>query len=155
MNEIVNQFLQAGDKSMPKMHLKQPGFTYGACVPFPPKKERIKKIMQTGNTDFIYRNELDKVCFQNYMAYCKSKGLARRTQSGKVFRDKAFKIESDPKYDGHQRGLASMISKIFEKYSGGSGVATEPNYQLVNEFHKQIVRKLKGRKVYSSFRDNI
>ena len=63
--------------------------------------------MQTGNTDFIYTNELDKACFQHDMAYDKAKDLVRRTQSDKVLRDKAFKIASDPKYDGYQRGLAS------------------------------------------------
>ena len=107
--------------------------------------------MQTGNTDFIYRNELDKACFQHDMAYGKSKDLAKRTQSDKVLRDEAFKIASDPKYDGYQRGLASMIQKFFEKYSDRSGVATEPSYQL----HKQIIRKFKRRKVYLLFRDNI
>ena len=63
--------------------------------------------MQTGNTDFIYKNELDKACFQHDMAYGKAKDLARGTQSVKVLRDKAFKIASDPKYDGYQRRLAS------------------------------------------------
>ena len=56
---------------MPKMHLKQPGFTYTTCGPFTKKKERIEKFMQTGNTDFIYKNELDKAYFQHDMAYSK------------------------------------------------------------------------------------
>ena len=60
MNEIVNTFLLVGDKFMPKMHLKQPGFTYSACGPFGKNKERIEKFMKTGNTNFIYKNELDK-----------------------------------------------------------------------------------------------
>ena len=90
------------------------------------------------------------------MAYGKSKDLAKRLQSDKVLRDKAFKIASDPKYDGYQRGLASMVYKFFDKKSSGSGVAAiEPNYQLANELHRQIIRKFKRRKVYSSFRDNI
>ena len=63
MNEIVNTFLLVGDKFIPEMHLKQPGFTYSACGPFTRNKERIEKFMQTGNTDFICRNELDKACF--------------------------------------------------------------------------------------------
>ena len=151
----MNKFLLAGDELMPEMHLKQLGFTYSACGPFTRNKEGIEKFMQTGNTDFIYRNELDKACFQHDMAYGKSKDLIKRTQSDKVLRDKAFKHVSDPKYDGYQRGLASMICKLFNKKSSGSGVATEPNYQLANELHKQIIRKFKGRKVYSSFRDNI
>ena len=111
--------------------------------------------MQTGNTNFIYRNELDKACFQHDMAYGKSKDLVKRTQSDKVLRDKAFKIASDPKYDGYQRGLASITYKFFDKKSSGSGADAEPNYQLANELHKQIIRKCKRRKVYSSFRDNI
>ena len=69
MNEIVNKFLLAGDKFMPGMHLKQHGFTFSACVPFTRNKKRIEKFMAAGNTDFIYRNDLDKVCFQNDMAY--------------------------------------------------------------------------------------
>ena len=128
MNEIINKFLLVGDKFMPEMHLKQPGFTYSACDPLAKNKEGIEKFMQTGNADFIYKNELDKACFQHDKAYGKSKDLAKRTQSDKVLRDKAFKIASDPKYDGYQRGLASMVYKIFDKKSSGSGIANEPNY---------------------------
>ena len=80
-------------------------------------KERIEKFLQTGNTNFIYRNKLDKACFQHDIAYGKSKDLTKRTQSDKVLRDKAFKIESDPKYDSYQRGLASMVYKLFDKKS--------------------------------------
>ena len=95
--------------------------------------------MQTGNTDFIYRNELDKACFQHDMAYGKSKDLVKRTQSDKVLRDKAFKIASDPKYDGCQRGLASMVYKFFDKTSSVRRVANEPNYQCASELHRQII----------------
>ena len=91
--------------------------------------------MQKGNRDFIYRNDLDKACFQHDMTYGKSKDLAKTTQSDKVLRDKAFKIASNPKYDGYQRGLASMVYMFFDKKSSGSGVATEPNYQLANKLH--------------------
>ena len=112
MNKIINKFLLAGDKFMPEMHLKQPGFTYSACGPFTKNKERIEKFMQTGNTDFIYKNELDRACFQHDMAYGKSKDLEKRTQSDKVLRDKAFKIAKNPKYDDYQRGLTSMIYKF-------------------------------------------
>ena len=89
---------------MPERHLKQPRFTYSACVPFTKNKEGIEKFMQTGNTDFIYKNQLDKPCFQHGMAYGKSKILTKRTQSDNVLREKAFKIASDPKYHGYQRG---------------------------------------------------
>ena len=81
------------------MNLKQPGFTYSACGSFTKNKERTGKFMQTGNTDFIYRNEIDKACFQCDMAYGKTKDLVKRIQSDKVLKDKAFKISSDPKYD--------------------------------------------------------
>ena len=118
------------------------------------KKERIEQFMRTGNTDFIYKNEFDKACFQHDMAYGKSKDLVKRTQSDKVLRDKAFKIASDPKYDGYQRGLASMVDKFFDKKSKGSGITNESNYQLANELHKPIITKSKKRKVYSSFKDN-
>ena len=97
--------------------------------------------MQAGKTDFIYRNELDEACFQHDMVYGKTKDLAKRTQSDKVLRDKAFKIASDPKYDGYQRGLASMVYKFFDKKSKGSGIINEPNYQLANELHKPVIRK--------------
>ena len=100
MNEIVNKFLLVGDKFMPEMHLKQPGFTYSACGPFTRNKERIEKFMQTGNTDVTYRNELDKLAF-NMMWLMVNQDLAKRTQSDKVLRNKAFKIASDPKYDGY------------------------------------------------------
>ena len=69
------------------------------------------------------------------MIWLKSKHLAKRAQSDKVLRDKAFKIASDPKYDGYQRGLASMVYKFFDKKSSGSGVGNEPNYQLADELH--------------------
>ena len=119
------------------------------------KIKTIEKFMQTGNTDFIYKNELDKACFQHDMAYGKSKDLVKRTQSDKVLRAKAFKVASDPKYAGYQRGLASMVYKFFDKKSSGRGIVNESNYQLANELHKSIIRKFKKIKIYSSFRDNI
>ena len=120
MNEVINKFVLAGDKFLPEMHIRELGFTYSVCGPFTKNNERIKKFMQTGNTDFIYKNELDKACFQHDMAYGKSKDLVKRTQSDKVLRDKAFKIASSPKYNGYQRGLASMVYKFFDKKSMSS-----------------------------------
>ena len=73
MNEIVNMFLLVGNKFMPEIHLKQTGFTYSACGPFTKNEERIDKFMTIGNTDFIYKNELDKACFHHDMACGKSK----------------------------------------------------------------------------------
>ena len=82
-----NNFLLAGDEFMPEMHLRQPGFTYSTCGPFTKNKERIQKIKETGNTYFVYKNELDKACFQHDMAYGYSKDLEGRTQSDKVLRN--------------------------------------------------------------------
>ena len=79
MNEIVNKFLLVGDKFMPEMHLKQPGFTYSACGPFTKNKERIEKCMQTEN--LFYKNELDKACVQHDMTNGKTKDLVKITQS--------------------------------------------------------------------------
>ena len=82
-------------------------------VYLPKTKKRIEKFMAASNTDFIYKNELDKACFQHDMAYGKSKDLSKVTQSDKVLRDKAFEIASDPKYDVYQRELASMVYEFF------------------------------------------
>ena len=115
MNEIANKFLLVGDKFMPEMHLKQPGFTYSACGLFTKNKERIEKFMQTGNTKFIYKNELDEA-----MVY-------------KFFGKKSTTLNK----------------------SSGSSIVNERNYLLGNELLKPIIGKLKKRRVYSSFRDNI
>ena len=93
MNEIVNKFLLAGDEFMPEMHLKQLGFTYSACRPFTKNKERIQKLKETRDTSYIYKNELDKACFQHDMAYGDFKDLARRTASDKVLRDKVYEVK--------------------------------------------------------------
>ena len=115
------------------MHLKQPRFAYSACGPFTKNKERIENFMQTGNIDFIYRNKLDKACFQHDMAYGKRKNLLKGTQSNKVLKGKAFGIASNPNCDGYQRRLASMVYKFFDKKSKGSGIVTnKPHYQLAN-----------------------
>ena len=119
--------------------------------------------MKTGNIDFIYKNELDKACFQHDMAYGKSRDLIKFSYLSiywsinlfDLVKSKAFKIASDPKYDGYQRVLASMIYNFFDKKYSESGIINESNYQLANELHKPIIKKFKKRKVYSSFRDNI
>ena len=159
MNDIINKFLLAGDKFMPEMHLKQPGLTYSACGPFTKNKERIQKFKQTGDSRQIYKNELDKACFRIF------KDLAKRTAADKVLRDKAFNITKDQKYDGYQRGLASMVYKFFDKKTAGSGVtmlankstikSMPQNEQLAEDIHKIIIRKFKKGKVYSAFKGNI
>ena len=121
MNKIVNKFLLAQDKFMPEMHLKQPGFTYSSCGPFTKNKERIQNFKETGDTSYIYKL-LDKACFQHDMTYEDFKDLKRRTAPDKILRDKAFNIAKNSKYDGYQRGLASMIYKFFDKKSAGGDV---------------------------------
>ena len=129
MNEVVNKFLLVGNKFMPEMHLKQPRFTYSACGPFTQTKKRIEKFMLTGDTNFIYKNELDKACFQHDMAYGKTKDLVKITQLDKALKDKLFKIASDPKYDDYQRELTSMVYKFLAKNSSGNGMV---NKQFIN-----------------------
>ena len=157
MNNIINKFLLAGDKFMPEMHLRQ--FVYSACGPFTRHKERIKKFKQTGDTRYIYRNDLDKACFQHNSAYADHKDLINRTKADKVLKDKAYDIASNPEYDGYQRSLASMVYKFFDKKSMGSGMAkstAEPSSLiLANELDKPVIKKYNKRKVYSQFKDNI
>ena len=88
------------------MHLRQPQFTCSACGPFTKNKERIQKFQETGDSRYIYENELDKACFQHDMAYRDFKNLAKRTAADTVLREKAFNIAKDLKYDAYQRGLA-------------------------------------------------
>ena len=157
MNNVINKFLLAGDKFMPQMHLRQPRFVYNACGPFTRHKERIKEFKRTGDTRYIYRNELDKACFQHDSAYADHKDLINRTEADKVLRDKAYDIASNPKYDGYQRGVASMVYRFFDKKSTGSGFRKLKNSSsiLADELHKPIIRKFDKRKVYSQFKDNI
>ena len=161
MNNVINKFLLAGDKFMPEMHLRQPRFVYSACGPFTRHKERIKEFKRTGDTRYIYRNELNKACFQHDSAYADHKDLINRTEADKVLRDKAYDIASNPKYDGYRRGLASMVYKFFDKKSMGSGFkklknTTKPNSSiLADELHKPIIKKFDKRKVYLQFKDNI
>ena len=161
MNNVINKFLLAGDKFMPEMHLRQPLFVYSACGPFTRHKERIKEFKRTGDTRYIYRNELDKACFQHDSAYADHKDLINRTEADKVLKDKAYDVASNPKYNGYQRGLSSMVCKFFDKKSTGSDFkklknTTKPSSSiLADELHKPIIRKFNKRKVYSQFKDNI
>ena len=114
MNEIAHKFLLAGDKFLPEMHLR-----------FTKNKEKIQKFKETINSRYIYQNELDKACFQHDMVYGDFKDLSRRTASDKILRDKEFKIAKNPKYDGYQRDLSSMVYRFFDNKTSGSGVKNE------------------------------
>ena len=157
MNEIVNKFLLTGDKIMSEMYLRQPGFTYSAYRPFIKNKERIQKFKETGDSRYIYQNELDKAYIQHDMTYGDFKDLTRRTVSDKILHDKAFNIIKNWKYDRYQRGLASMVYKIFNKKTSGRTVKNKnlSNKELAEELHNPVIRKFKQRKVQSPFIDNI
>ena len=156
MNNVINKVLLLGDKFMPEIHLRQPQFTYSACGPFTRHEGRIQKFKETGDTNYVYKNELDKACFVHDVAYSNSKDLTKRTAADKNLKNRAFDIAKDPKYDGYQRGLASMVYKFFDSKVSGSGAKLIlENEQLANEHHKPIIRKFEKRKVYSTFKDNI
>ena len=153
---------------MPEMHLRQPQFVYSACGLFTRHKERIKEFKRTGDTHYIYRNELDKAYFQHDSVYADHKDLINRTEADTVLRDKAYDIASNPEYDGYQRGLASMVYKFFDKKSTakpsslermGSGIVKDTTKSssliLADELHKHVIKKFNKRKVYSQFKDNI
>ena len=106
MNNLINKFLLAGDKFMPEIHLRQPQFTYSACGPFTRHEERIQKFKETGDTNYVFKNELDKACCIHDAAYSDSKDLTKRTIADKNLKNRAFDTAKDPKYDGYQRGLA-------------------------------------------------
>ena len=170
MNNIINKFLLAVDKFMPEMHLRQPQFVYSACGPFTRHKERIIEFKRTGDTPLLYRNELDRACFKQDAAYAKYKDVENRLISDQKLRNSAYEIASNPKYDGYQRGLASMVYKLFDskvapldkKTMPGKGNAKHSSLErpknnkiLAEELHKPVIKKFNKRKVYSRFRDNI
>ena len=105
MNKIINKFLLTGNKFMPELHLKQPGFTYSAWGPFTKYHERIQKFRETDNLKHLSRNELDKACFAHVAAYVDSKDLAKRTVSDKILKDRSHEIAKNSKYDGYQGAL--------------------------------------------------
>ena len=104
----------------------------------------------------MFKNKLDKACFVHDAAYSDSKDLTKRAIADKNLKNRAFDIAKDPKYDGYQRGLASMVYKFFDsKVSGSDAKLIPENGQLAKELHKPIIRKFEKRKVYSTFQDNI
>ena len=119
-------------------------------LPFTKNKERIQKFKETGGTSYIYKNELDKACFQHDMAYGDFKDIKRRTAFDKILIDKAFNIAKNPKYGGYQKGVASMVYKLFDKKYSGSGIVnnntTKQNLQLAEELYNQLFKNLKKEK---------
>ena len=113
MNKLVNKFWLAGDKFVSTLHLTQVGFTYSACGPFTKHCERIQKFREIGDLNHICKNQLDKACFVHDTAYSDTKDLAKRTISGRTWKDRAYAIAINFKYNGYQIGLASVVCKFF------------------------------------------
>ena len=149
-NSIINKFLLAGDKFRPELHLVDPIVKrYSACGPFTKHTQRIQDFLNTNKLSYIYKNDLDKGCFQHDMAYNKFKDLEKRTQSDIVLKNKAFKIASNPKCNGYERGLASTVYKFFNSKLKGSGLKKkirEIFYKIHNylmNFINQLLESLK------------
>ena len=138
-SNVINKFLLLGDLLDMKKEFKS-----------------LKKLVIPTIYIYIYMNELDKACFTHDAAHSDSKYFTKRTVADKILKNRAFDIAKDSKYDGYQRGLASMVYKFFDSKVSGSGAKLIPeNEQLANELHKPIIRKFEKRKVYSTFKDNI
>ena len=113
-NGIINKFLLTGNKFVTELHLVDPIVKkHSGCGPFTKHTQRIQDFLNTGKLSYIYKNDLDKACFQHDMAYNKFKDLEKRTQPDKVLKNKSFKIASNLKYNGYERALASMVYKCF------------------------------------------
>ena len=113
--KLLINFLLTGNKFMPELHLKQPGFTYRACGLFTKYCARIQRFRKTGNLKHLFKNELDKNCFPHDAAYSDNKDLTKRTISDKILKDRAHEIVRNLECHGNQRALASMVYKIFDK----------------------------------------
>ena len=151
--DIINKFLLIGDTFLHEIHLWDPKVKkYSACGTFTRHKQRINDLMKDGKLSHILKNRLDAACFQHDSAYAKYKNRLNRKNSDIVLKNKALKIAMDPRINGYQRGLASMVYKFFNERTKGSGIN---NKILAEELHKPIIKNFKRRKVYSSFKDNI
>ena len=123
---------------MQELHLKQPGFTHSACVPFTKHRERLEKFRETDNLKHLYKNELNKSCFAHDGANSDSKDLAKETVSDKILKDDASEIARNWNYDGYQGALIRIIFKFIDKKT----------------LHKPVIKKFKRRNVYARFKDN-
>ena len=151
--DIINRFLLIGDKFMPEIHHWDPKVgKYSACGPFTRHKQRINDFMDDGKLSHILKNKLDAACFQHDSAYAKYKDRLNRKKSDVALKNKALEIAMNPKINGYQRGLASMVYKSFDKRTKGYGLNNEI---LAEGLHKPIIKNFKRRKVYSSFKENI
>ena len=115
-SDIINKFLLIGDEFMTEMHLWDPkAKKYSACGPFTRHPKRIDMFIKDGRLSHILKNRLDAACFQHDSAYAKYKDRANRKQSDIILKNKALKIATDPRFNGYQRRLASMVYKFFNE----------------------------------------
>ena len=121
------------------MHLRQPGFIYGACSPFTKNKERIKNFKETEDSRYIYQNKLDKAFFQHDMAYGDFKDWNRKAAADKVLCEKTFDIAKNKKYDGYEHGFASMVYKFFYKKTS-SGAAMLARLETLATWNKSAIK---------------
>ena len=140
------------DKVMPEFNLKQQGFIYSACGPFTKHCERIQKFRETGDLQHLFKNELDIACLAHDAPYSDSKELAKTTISDKILKIRAYEIARNPGYYGHERALAIIVYKFFDKKTG-SGISV--NEQLAEVLPKAVMKKFTRRKVYPIFKDNM
>ena len=159
-SDIINKFLLIGGEFMSEMHLWDPKVKkYSSCSPFTRHQKTIDMFMKDGRLSHILKNRLNAACFQHDSAYAKYKDRLNRKQSDIVLKNKALKIATDPRVNGYQRGLASMVYKFFNERTKGLGIDNKGNLlvnsQLGEELHKSIIKNFKRRRVYSSFKDNI
>ena len=145
---------------MPKLYLRQPGFTHSACRPFTKHHDRIQKFRKTADLKYIFKNKLDEACCAYDASYSDSKNLAKRTISDRILKDRAYEIVINLNYDVYQIGLASMVNKFFVTKTGleviaASKAGASVNEELAQELHKPVIKKFKRRKVSARFKDNI
>ena len=159
-SDIINKFLLIGDIFMPEMHLWDPKVKkYSACGPFTRHQKRIDMFIKDGRLIHILKKRLNAACFQHDSACAKYKDRLNRKQSDIVLKNKTLKIATDPRFNGYQGGLASMIYNFFNERTKGSGINLQEsslnNEVLAEGFHKPTIKNFKRRKVYSTFKDNI
>ena len=124
-------------KFMPELHLRQPKITCSACGPFTKLRERIQKIKETGDLNYIYKSDLDKASFAHDTAYSDSKDLSKRIVPDEILKGRVYEVAINPKYDEYERGVANMEYNSFHKKTGS---------EVSQELHKPVIKKIQEKK---------
>ena len=138
-----------------ELHLKQLRFTHSACDSFTENKERIKKFIQSGNANFIYRNELHKACFHKIWLMVNLKIQQKELNQTKFREIKHLKLPTIQNMMNTKDDQLRWFTSFFNEKSSGNGVGVKTNYQLANEPHREIIKTFKRRRVYSPLRDGL